>query len=109
MTIEPVSELKNYNNILEEVKDGSPVYLTKNGKGLYAILTIDDVDRYKDNEQFSNDIKPDVSDMDFFIKDIKSLEKELEESEIEANDDPFYYDFEEAFEKLKDNIDARRI
>ena len=40
--IKPVSELRNYPDILKEVKVGSPVYLTKNGTGRYVIIDIAD-------------------------------------------------------------------
>lgn len=32
-TISPVSDLKNYNSVLENVSVGSPVYPTVNGRG----------------------------------------------------------------------------
>ena len=41
-TINPVSDLRNYNTVLEKVKAGSPVYLTVNGRGRYAIRDIAD-------------------------------------------------------------------
>ena len=40
--IKPVSELRNYPDILKEVKVGSPVYLTKNGTGRYVLIDIED-------------------------------------------------------------------
>ena len=36
-TINPVSDLRNYNTVLEKVSYGSPVYLTVNGRGKYTI------------------------------------------------------------------------
>lgn len=38
--ISPVSDLRNYNTVLEKVAVGSPVYLTVNGRGRYAIRDI---------------------------------------------------------------------
>ena len=40
--IAPVSELRNYGQILEMVKPSSPVYLTKNGHGVYSLHSIED-------------------------------------------------------------------
>jgi len=40
--IKPVSELRNYGDVLRDVEVGSPVFLTKNGHGKYAVLDIDD-------------------------------------------------------------------
>jgi prevent-host-death family protein len=37
-TILPVSDLRNYNNVLRDIEIGQPVFLTKNGRGRYAIL-----------------------------------------------------------------------
>lgn len=47
MVIESVSELRNYNNILSQVKIGEPVILTKNGKGTHAIIDINDIEEMK--------------------------------------------------------------
>ena len=43
--IKPVSDLRNYNEVLHYVAEGEPVYLTKNGRGVYAVLTIEDYER----------------------------------------------------------------
>jgi len=42
-----LSALRNYSDVLEEVKQGDPVYLTKNGEGRYAILDIDEYESLK--------------------------------------------------------------
>ena len=36
--IMPVSDLRNYNSVLRTIDVGQPVFLTKNGRGRYAIL-----------------------------------------------------------------------
>jgi prevent-host-death family protein len=38
--IKPVSELRNYNTVLREVTADTPVFLTKNGHGCFAIVDI---------------------------------------------------------------------
>ena len=40
--VRPVSDLKNYDSVLDEVVFGSPVYLTKDGKDSYVIVDIKD-------------------------------------------------------------------
>ena len=48
--IKPISDLRNYTEVLKEVDTASRVYLTRNGNGEYGILTmaeIDELDRYK--------------------------------------------------------------
>ena len=46
IAIKPVSDLRNYNEVLQDVADESPVFLTKNGRGSYAVITIKDYDPY---------------------------------------------------------------
>jgi prevent-host-death family protein len=45
--IRPVSDLRSYSSVPDEVAQGSPVFLTKNGRGRYAILDISDYERYE--------------------------------------------------------------
>ena len=45
--IAPVSELRNYGQVLEMVKPSSPVYLTKNGHGVYSLHSIEDDETYE--------------------------------------------------------------
>ena len=39
--IKPVSDLRSYNEVLKDVAVGEPVFLTKNGRGRYAIVDIE--------------------------------------------------------------------
>ena len=36
--IKPVSDLRNYTDVLRDITIGEPVFLTKNGRGRYAII-----------------------------------------------------------------------
>lgn len=45
--IKPVSDLRNYYDVLSEVHENAPVYLTKNGRGAYAIVTMDEYEQYE--------------------------------------------------------------
>ncbi|MDD3338902.1 MAG: prevent-host-death protein [Lachnospiraceae bacterium] len=48
--IKPIWDLRNYTEVLKEVDATGRVYLTRNGHGEYAILTmaeIDELDRYR--------------------------------------------------------------
>lgn len=38
--IVPISDLKNYSEVLRSCDDGSTVYLTKNGRGKYVVQSI---------------------------------------------------------------------
>ena len=44
--IKPISELRNYSTLLENVAPGEPVYLTRNGHGAYALVDISDQEDY---------------------------------------------------------------
>lgn len=50
----PVSDLRNYTKVLDNVAEGSPVYLTKNGRGRYAIV---DIKEYEDYEKTKASLK----------------------------------------------------
>lgn len=41
----PVSDLRNYNEVLKNCQIGEPVFLTKNGRGRFVLLDIDDYER----------------------------------------------------------------
>ena len=45
IAIKPVSDLRNYNEVLQDVADESPVFLTKNGRGCYAVISIRDYEK----------------------------------------------------------------
>jgi len=44
-SILPVSDLRNYNEVLKNCQAGEPVFLTKNGRGKFVILDIEDYER----------------------------------------------------------------
>lgn len=41
----PVSDLRNYNEVLQNVTEDSPVFLTKNGRGCYVVIDIQEYER----------------------------------------------------------------
>ena len=46
-TILPVSELRNYNEVLKNCRIGDPVFLTKNGRGRFVVMDIEEYEREK--------------------------------------------------------------
>ena len=42
--IKPISELRNYTNVVKKVKYGNRVYLTKNGHGHTAMINMRELD-----------------------------------------------------------------
>lgn len=43
--IRPVSDLRNYTDVLKDISADSPVFLTKNGRGRYAIIDMDEYEK----------------------------------------------------------------
>ena len=43
--IKPVSDLRNYTEVLRDISVGSPVFLTKNGRGKYAIVDMEEYEK----------------------------------------------------------------
>lgn len=56
-TILPISELRNYTDVLNRVEINKPVYLTRNGRGAYVISRIDDFDKEATAEDLLTEIK----------------------------------------------------
>lgn len=54
--IKPVSDLRNYTEVLQDVSVGAPVFLTKNGRGKYAILDIHDYERAQATIRLMNEL-----------------------------------------------------
>lgn len=54
--IKPVSDLRNYGELLRDVTVGSPVFLTKNGHGRYAIMDMHDYERMQATLELMNEI-----------------------------------------------------
>jgi PHD/YefM family antitoxin component YafN of YafNO toxin-antitoxin module len=46
--IKNISSLRQYTSVLDEVKNGSPVFLAREGKGKYAIVDIDEYESMKE-------------------------------------------------------------
>ena len=59
----PVSDLRNYKSVLNQVSYGNPVYLTKNGRGDCVIIDIKELDE---------------------LRAVKTLFSELEKGEMSA-------------------------
>lgn len=45
--IKPVSDLRNYYDVLTEVRENEPVYLTKNGRGAYVIISMEEYEQFE--------------------------------------------------------------
>lgn len=45
--IKPVSDLRNYTEVLRDIAVGEPVFLTKNGRGRYVIVDMEDYENQR--------------------------------------------------------------
>ena len=54
--IKPISDLRNYTEVLHDVAVGAPVFLTKNGRGRYAIVDIQDYERTQATLRLMNEL-----------------------------------------------------
>ena len=46
----PVSNLRNYNEVLKNCQVGEPVFLTQNGRGKFVVMDIEDYEREKEEK-----------------------------------------------------------
>ena len=80
--IKPISDLRNYTDVLKQVDVSKRVYLTRNGHGEYGILTmeeIDELDRYRAAYQLISKLKKseERANLEGWIPS-EDVEKELE-------------------------------
>ena len=54
--IKPISDLRNYSEVLRDVSAGSPVFLTKNGRGRYAIVDMQDYEKTQATLRLMNEL-----------------------------------------------------
>ena len=55
--IKPISDLRNYTEVLNDVAVGAPVFLTKNGRGKYAIVDMADYERTQATIRLMNELE----------------------------------------------------
>ena len=54
--IRPVSDLRSYGDVLQEVEDGSPVFLTKNGRGRYVLMDIREYEKRRAMDKLMDEL-----------------------------------------------------
>lgn len=95
INIRPVSDLRNKYPEIEELvlKEDEPVYLTKNGYGSMVVMSIEKYSKL-------------VSDVEYN----EYIERSLDEADKEAeNPNTKYYSHEEVFNKIRSNINDKKI
>lgn len=61
--IKPISDLRNYSEVLHDVAVGAPVFLTKNGRGRYAIIDIQDYEKTQATIRLMNELENPDADL----------------------------------------------
>ncbi|MCL2797592.1 MAG: type II toxin-antitoxin system Phd/YefM family antitoxin [Firmicutes bacterium] len=70
--IKPVSDLRNYNSVLSECTAGSPVYLTKNGRGRFVVLDVDEYQKMQaETRLFTELAKAENNDTWYTIEELR--------------------------------------
>lgn len=54
--IKPISDLRNYSEVLHDVAVGAPVFLTKNGRGKYVIVDMHDYEKTQATLRLLNEL-----------------------------------------------------
>ena len=67
--IKPVSDLRNYNEVLNDIAVGEPVFLTKNGRGRYAILDIREYEKLRTELKLVSELLAVERDRENGVKD----------------------------------------
>lgn len=76
--IKPISDLRNYSDVLCDVAVGAPVFLTKNGRGKYAILDMRDYEKAEATLKLMNELaKGRLSSEEHGWLDLTDVEKRL--------------------------------
>lgn len=76
--IKPVSDLRNYNEVLRDIAVGEPVFLTKNGRGRYAIVDMEEYEKTRAVIRLMSELaKGEKSAKDEGWTDIADVEKLL--------------------------------
>ena len=83
--IKPISDLRNYNEVLRDVTAGEPVFLTKNGYGSTVVMSI---------EQYT--------------ALIDGADAKLDEADAAAKSDPVRLSHEEVFGNVRAQFRGRK-
>ena len=83
--IRPVSDLRNkFTEIESVVKEGSPVYLTKNGYGSMVVMSLETYSRLTDNVEYA-----------------------LDQADIAEENNPRRMSHEEVFDSIREKLNAK--
>lgn len=76
--IRPVSDLRNYTEVLKDIAVGEPVFLTKNGRGRYAIIEMEEYEKVQATLKLMNELsKGEESVRENSWKEISEVKKIL--------------------------------
>lgn len=91
--IKPVSDLRNYNEVLKDIAFGEPVFLTKNGRGCYAILDMKEYEHIQAAVRLMSELaKGRQSGLNEGYSSLKDVEEKCEvwENELALSDEEVF-------------------
>jgi len=59
----PISDLKNYGEVLRKCENGDTVYLTKNGRGRYVVQSLEEFEKQKATIQLLTELAKGVDSL----------------------------------------------
>lgn len=59
----PISDLKNYGEVLRKCENGDTVYLTKNGRGRYVVQSLEEYEKQKATIQLLTELSKGVESL----------------------------------------------
>ena len=83
--IKPISDLRNYSDVLRDVAVGAPVFLTKNGYGSMVVMSLEQYAALTDD-----------------------IELKLDEADKAAAADPVRYTEDEVFSRVRSRLHERK-
>ena len=83
--IKPISDLRNYTAVLNEVAYGNRVYLTKNGHGQCAIIDMKELDEL-DKQRALYQLMSKLNEAEMSIREERTISADDLEAELGYND-----------------------
>ena len=103
--IKPISDLRNYSAVLEDVTVGSPVYLTKNGHGCYTIMDINEQEEMSRKARKYDKMVAELEVMKMLNEGLKECQDYFILPQSTQRTDPSWFGF---LITIRDNVTFKR-
>ncbi len=89
--IKPISDLRNYTEVLNTISAGNPVFLTQNGRRRYVIIDIDEFEKAQSALKLMGELsKGEQSAKEKGWMDISDVETKIGVRHVERYDNPLF-------------------